>query len=123
MGTKPGNQFRMTLWFKKGEFADDGAVEDDAPSAKLLPIEDRYLDDGSITGDDSRMFSLHSGRTQHVAISGLIRSHDELADERSDDHADVGSLVREMKTGRRKVFAMLGATVAALGTVLVMYVL
>lgn len=113
---KPANQFRMTLWFKKGELVEAAAdaADDDAPSDELLPIEDRYADDGSVTREDSRLFSLHTGQTQLVDIHDLGRAGD--ADELS-------PLVRELKRGRGKIVAALGATVAALGAVAVMYVM
>jgi len=47
--------FRETLWFKKG-FLDTEQRE----PADLLPLEDRYLDDGSITIEDRAQFSLGS---------------------------------------------------------------
>lgn len=42
--------FRETLWFKIGF----QAVE----AESLLPIEDRYLDDGSLTEADIKKFSV-----------------------------------------------------------------
>lgn len=43
-------RFRETLWFKKGL--------DDSEDSDLLPIEDRYLDDGSVTPADVAQYSL-----------------------------------------------------------------
>ena len=70
------NRFRETLWFKKGD--DDSiaaeVVADAAIAGKVvdfvvadnLPIEDRYRDDGALTGDDSKRYSLRTGTTQQV---------------------------------------------------------
>lgn len=60
-------KFRETLWFKKGLLDADAASRasaDEPAAADTLPIEDRYLDDGSITPSDSRQFGLHTGTTQ-----------------------------------------------------------
>jgi hypothetical protein len=46
-------RFRETLWFKQG------MLDAELPEqADLLPIEDRYLDDGSLTTEDVTRFSL-----------------------------------------------------------------
>lgn len=42
--------FRETLWFKIGFL--------DAEASTLLPIEDRYLDDGSLTEADVKEYSV-----------------------------------------------------------------
>jgi len=69
-------RFRETLWFKKGD--DDSMAAGAAAEAAIagqvvdlvgvdsLPIEDRYRDDGSVTGDDSRRYSVRTGTTQTV---------------------------------------------------------
>ncbi len=44
--------FRETLWFKIGGL--------DAEPANSLPIEDRYLDDGSLTEADVQEFSVRT---------------------------------------------------------------
>jgi hypothetical protein len=49
-------KFRETMWFKKGLLDD------------TMPIEDRYLDDGSLTPTDSRVFGLHTGTTQPLPV-------------------------------------------------------
>jgi len=87
-----GGNFRETLWFKKGDVdqmvaeararveaarAKGIAVSDaDAEAAAMAaaaaaspeaegakPLDDRYVDDGSVTADDRRKFSLRSGGT------------------------------------------------------------
>lgn len=42
--------FRETLWFKIGFV--------DAEAAELLPLEERYIDDGSLTEADVKEFSV-----------------------------------------------------------------
>lgn len=46
-------KFRETLWFKKG-------LLDALAADLLLPIEDRYIDDGSVTPADIEELSLNT---------------------------------------------------------------
>ena len=57
------NRFRETLWFKQG-----GEPAPDAPDSSDLPLEDRYLDDGSVSVLDTRSFGVHAGTTQTLAV-------------------------------------------------------
>jgi eukaryotic-like serine/threonine-protein kinase len=74
-----GAAFRETLWFKKGDVEHmiaearakmasgnkEAAVEAE-PEVGLdesKPIEDRYVDDGSVTSDDRKKYSLRTGGT------------------------------------------------------------
>jgi hypothetical protein len=111
-------QFRVTLWFKKGELdayhAEQALGGGDAlhPAAvDLLPVEDRYLDDGSITREDSAMFSIHTGSTQYVPKFDTPEPADD----------DMGHLVSDLKRGRRKVVAAIGAVMAAACAMLAIY--
>jgi len=111
-----GPKFRETLWFKRGELdaerdATMTEAAEDEPSAVMLPIEDRYLDDGSVSVDDTATFGLHVGGSQYVPV---IRVAGE-----TDTHVD--ALVSEMKRGRRKVLATMGASFVAAGALIVMY--
>ena len=69
-----GSAFRETLWFKKGDvehmiaearakMAAQGAkpVEGELPLEEAKPIEDRYKDDGTVTSEDRKKFSLRTG--------------------------------------------------------------
>ena len=119
MKRTPTPKFRETLWFKKGELdveaAQDAARDEDdlRPGAvDLLPLEDRYLDNGSLTRGDSVEFGVHSGVTQHMApLDGEPGAGAEAADA----GVDVRHLVGEMRRGRRAVFAAIGAAALALG--------
>lgn len=103
---KASNKFRETLWFKKGmldvEHAEAAVGEDDLHprAADLLPIEDRYLDDGSVSREDSKVFSVHTGRTEFVPV----------IDKDAAPGEDVGALVGDLKRGRAKVIALIGAS-------------
>ncbi len=70
-----GSAFRETLWFKKGEVDQmvaeakakmvaqgKNASQMDVPEDNR-PIEDRYIDDGSVSTEDRKKFSLRTGGT------------------------------------------------------------
>jgi serine/threonine-protein kinase len=67
-------KFRETMWFKKGELDEAAAVA--AASARdgelvhdkadALPIEDRYLDDGTLDRRDAERLSLRTGGTDSM---------------------------------------------------------
>src|SRR5260221_13597089 len=66
-------KFRETLWFLKGskdaEAADVAAESGDlfaTDAADMLPIEDRYMDDGTVRPSMSNMFGLHTGTTSYI---------------------------------------------------------
>ncbi|HEY4393010.1 MAG TPA: serine/threonine-protein kinase [Polyangia bacterium] len=89
---KPGGAaaFRETLWFKQGDVdqmvADARAKlessrkpgvpapEPELPPAETKPLEDRYRDDGSVSVDDRKKYSLRSGGTAAglPAVGGAI---------------------------------------------------
>ena len=101
--------FRETLWFKKGDVdqmvadakakaAAAGVQKGKAstpaagePEVPLVddtkPLEDRYVDDGSLTVEDRKKFSLRSGRTATAlptvggAVPGARMSDNEMLDE------------------------------------------
>ncbi len=113
-------KFRETLWFKKG-LLDAGAAEvrepaqtpsddDEAGPAAVdtLPIEDRYLDDGTLAPTDSVVFGLHTGSTQMLGRIDVAAATDVVS-------VPEVALVAEMKTGRRIVFAMMAVAALALG--------
>lgn len=111
-------KFRETLWFKKGELdareaAGAAAGDDDlAPgAADLLPVEDRYRDDGSLTRTDSHSFGVHSGTTtwfQPVRDGSIAASAAEYAER---------DMVREMKRGTAVRLMAIGLALLALAVV------
>jgi serine/threonine-protein kinase len=73
-----GGSFRETLWFKKGDVDQMVAEararveaargkgpgdEPEAPVEDARPLEDRYVDDGTVTTEDRKKFSLRQGGT------------------------------------------------------------
>jgi serine/threonine-protein kinase len=103
-----GANFRETLWFKKGDVdqmvadarakvaaiadakkAEAAAVDLPGGTDEVKPLEDRYVDDGTVTTDDRKNFSLdQSGATstkaqssRKVPIPGERMSDNEVIDE------------------------------------------
>ena len=96
------SKFRETLWFKKGDL-DVKAAEDPEGlgAADLLPVEDRYLDDGSVAPADTSAFGVHSGQTQGLET---VKQTSQLP-----PVGDVApQLISEMKRGRLPVLAAIG---------------
>jgi hypothetical protein len=80
-GVKPA--FRETLWFKRGD-VDQMVAEAKAKMAgrpeaaaevpeDVRPLEDRYVDDGTVTTEDRKKFSLRSGGTATAMPSAGAR--------------------------------------------------
>jgi hypothetical protein len=117
MSASKPEKFRETLWFKKGELDADQAAaaaqsaDDLAPAAAdLLPLEDRYTDDGTVTATDRALYGVHTGVTQAV-------EQIPIADEPPlmPDH----EIVSEMKRGRRPYIALGAAALAAIAALVV----
>ena len=102
------SNFRTTLWFKKGEL-DAVAAQDPEGlgAADLLPIEDRYGDDGSVSRADMAAFSLATGHTQALA---MMKETGEIAPV----SAPPPELISQLKGGRIRVLAALGAAIVML---------
>jgi hypothetical protein len=105
------------MWFKKGELdaqaAEDAANTGDAAAtdkADLMPIEERYGDDGTITRSDAEKYSLKTGAT---SMMSAIR----------DDGSATGAvsereLVGELKKGRNLIFIVIVvAVILAIGII------
>ena len=123
-----GANFRETLWFKKGDVeqmvAEAKAKAASAPAdrhdsnggAELpaedgKPLEDRYLDDGSLTVEDRKKFSLRAGATAAgvPAVAGSMPG----------DRMSESEMFNEIGGGKRvKVIAIAGIAVAAVVAVL-----
>jgi hypothetical protein len=100
------------MWFKKGELdaklAELAARESDGlhPGAvDLLPAEDRYLDDGTLTNNDSETFGLRAGRP---------RTLPPICDAVTLPHTtdSIDALVRDVTVGRLGMLALIAATAA-----------
>lgn len=140
---KPGsspNNFRETLWFKKGDVdqmvaeakaklgaagAAGGtgkkaptdpelpAVATTGPVEEAKPLEDRYLDDGTLTADDRKKFSLRTGGTS----TSLPVVGGQIPGERMSDT----EMLDEMG-GKRKIIIAVVVAVLALAIVAVVAV-
>lgn len=105
-------RFPETLWFKKGT----EAPSTDAPPVgdTERPIEDRYVDDGSLSKHDRAAFSVVTGTTQPLRMISLPAP--------PADDATMQLMVEQMKRGRMKVYAALGASMACIMLVVAMFV-
>jgi hypothetical protein len=124
---KAGSAFRETLWFKQGDVeqmvADAKAklqatgkpVEAPAIAEDARPLEDRYVDDGSVTVEDRKKFSLRTGGTS----TAIPTAAPEVPGERIDEREMVG----EISGGRRTLILVIAAVVVlALVVVIAMMV-
>lgn len=96
--------FRETLWFKKGRQAEE--KRDDPDGDQDLPVEDRYVDDGSVSAVDHARWSLHTGRTQPLPPARDIAFADGTG-------VHMKSLVGEMKTGSTRFMIAMNLVIAA----------
>jgi hypothetical protein len=124
---KAGSAFRETLWFKQGDVeqmvADAkaklhaaGKGTGDAPVLPddARPLEDRYADDGSVTVEDRKKFSLRTGGTA-TAMPTAGPGH--VPGEKMSEREIVG----EMSGGRRTlILVVAGVIVLALIVVIAM---
>ncbi|MGB8297676.1 MAG: serine/threonine-protein kinase, partial [Polyangia bacterium] len=114
---KAGAAFRETLWFKKGDVdqmvADakaklvaggkPAADEAELPTEDVRPLEDRYVDDGSVTTEDRKKFSLRTGGTATAMPAAAAAIPGQKMDERE--------LVQEIGRGRRTAILVVAAVV------------
>jgi hypothetical protein len=112
-------KFRETLWFKKGELDSREAAraaegdDDLAPGAvDLLPREDRYRDDGSLTRTDSHSFGVHTGDTSFLTALPDASTCAAVAEYAERD------MVEEMKRGSAIRLMLIGGGLLALAVVL-----
>jgi hypothetical protein len=111
-----GNAFRETLWFKKGDVEhmiaearakiaspEGKAPEAPSPAEEVLPIEDRYVDDGTVTSDDRKKFSLRAGNTSAAmpAVRGRVPG-ERMSDE---------DVLREVSSSRKVVVILVAIVV------------
>ena len=126
---KAGAAFRETLWFKQGDVeqmvADakaklqaTGKAPAESPvvaAEDARPLEDRYVDDGSVTVEDRKKFSLRTGGT----ATAMPTSGPAVPGEKMDEREIVG----EISGGRRTLILVIAAVVVlALVVVIAMMV-
>ncbi len=113
---KAGAAFRETLWFKQGDVeqlvadakaklqaAGKGTGDAAVLPEDARPLEDRYADDGSVTVEDRKKFSLRTGGT----ATALPSVGAQLPGEKMDENEMVG----EISTGRRTLILVIAAVV------------
>jgi hypothetical protein len=113
---KAGSAFRETLWFKQGDVeqmvadaksklqsAGKPAAEGPASAEDARPLEDRYVDDGSVTVEDRKKFSLRTGGTATAMPTAGSMVPGEKIDERE--------MVGEISGGRRTLILIIAAVV------------
>ena len=118
---KSKGKFRETLWFKKGEM-DAEAAEERARTGRdtggersdSLPMDERYKDDGSISRGDKERYSLRTGGTEMMP---------RLRDSQGSAKISEDDLIGEMKAGRLKILAIIGAAVIVLILIIVLVAL
>jgi preprotein translocase subunit SecF len=133
---KPGKtddakgKFRETMWFKKGELdaqAAQAAAEEHARTGKvtadkadLLPLDERYKDDGSLSHSDKDRYSLRTGATQANKVvrepGGQVRAGTGTTKVSEDE------LIGEMKGGRNRILAILAVALAVLAVIVYLIV-
>jgi len=112
-------KFRETNWFKRGELVEAITEEERVE----LPIEDRYLDEGTTTNTDSVMYGVHTGETTPIPSVKILFDRAPVSDEPDPEFAssviacdpssapDLQQLIRELKARNRAIVAMCGAAV------------
>jgi Protein kinase domain len=132
-GGGPGSGFRETLWFKKGDVeqmvaeakakaaAAAAAKGKPAPAAEEIaaaaedvrPLDDRYKDDGTVTVEDRKKFSLRSGGT----AAGLPVVGGVVPGERMSDN----EMINEIGSGKK--IAIIGVAVAVVAIIIAVVVM
>jgi hypothetical protein len=123
----PRSQFRDTLWFKKGELdaqaaqaaAEERAVGNDLAHDKsdMLPIDERYKDDGTLSRTDKEKYSLRTGAT-----SGHAAMRDPAVSASMSSKVSEDALIGEMKGGRRLVLAIIAIGVIVVALIILLLV-
>jgi hypothetical protein len=130
-GGGPGAGFRETLWFKKGDVeqmvaeakakaaAAAAAKGKPAPVAEevlaaedVRPLEDRYKDDGTVTVDDRKKFSLRSGATATALPTVGVVPGERMSD---------NEMINEIGSGKK--IAIIGAAIAVVAIIIAIVVM
>ena len=134
-GAKPTGAaaFRETLWFKQGDVdqmvadarakldasraktgpgAPAAAPEPEVVAAEVKPLEDRYRDDGTVSVDDRKKYSLRSGATSTAlpTVGGVVPG----------DRMSAEEMMGEIGGGKRTVI-IIAAVAVVLAVVVGMY--
>ncbi|HSS01111.1 MAG TPA: serine/threonine-protein kinase [Kofleriaceae bacterium] len=123
----PRSQFRDTLWFKKGELdaqaaqtaAEERAVGNDLAHDKsdMLPIDERYKDDGTVSRTDKEKYSLRTGAT-----AGHMAMRDPSVSASMSGKVSEDALIDEMKGGRNLVFVIIGIGVIIVALIIILLI-
>lgn len=119
-------KFRETNWFKRGELVED--VPDQEGGNIDRPIEDRYLDHGTTTHDDSKLFGIHTGVTAPIprASYRTLDRYPQTTHGHDPAYAstviacdpasapELQQMIRELKQRNRTLMAMCGAAFVVL---------
>jgi hypothetical protein len=126
-GAQKGAAFRETLWFKKGDVehmiaeakakmgANGKPVEPGAVGEDFRPIEDRYVDDGSLTVEDRKKFSLRTGATQTALpkVSAPVPG-DSMSEE---------EVIKEVSGGTKRTGLLIAAAVVVVAALVAVFTL
>jgi serine/threonine-protein kinase len=120
-GGNAAGAFRETLWFKKGDVEQmvaeakakvvasrrggpAVAAELEAPLEDAKPLEDRYVDDGSVTVEDRKKFSLRRGATsQRLQTVGGVVPGERMSE---------AEMIEEIGGGKRTIIIVVAAAIA-----------
>ena len=128
-----GANFRETLWFKKGDVEqmvaeakakasaapNKGRAETpsspEMPAEDGKPLEDRYVDDGSVTVDDRKKFSLRAGGTAAgvPAVGGAIPG----------ERMSESEMLDEIGGGKRVIVIVIAAVAVAVAAIVLVFAL
>jgi len=116
-------KFRETMWFKKGELdaqAAQAAAEEHARTGRisvpdktdLMPIDERYKDDGTLSRSDKEKYSLRTGGTAMTKAQRMSSANAAIGKVSED------ALIGEMKRGRNKVVAAIALALVVLAVII-----
>ena len=116
-------KFRETMWFKKGELdaqAAQAAADEHARTGRisspdktdLMPIDERYKDDGTLSRSDKEKYSLRTGGTVMTKAQRLSGANATISKVSED------ALIGELKRGRNKVVAAIAIALVVLAVVI-----
>lgn len=119
-------KFRETNWFKRGELVADIEEQEEGANTEL-PIEDRYLDQGTTSREDSKVFGIHTGMTAPLPriSKPLLERYPATTSGHDPEYAstviacdprsvpELQQMIAELKQRNRTIMAMCGAALVA----------